>query len=318
MDPKNPDTVDKIAALAKDANGFTLHEIESGENTLGLPTKIVVGFDHRAGGSGLKSLKPLIEEFRLYPERRKGTAHISTLNSFIDLANRHKSQHSAIFAATSWPNPWLTAVIDYHEKVNLDDATDAPQSKEKPKPAFCQHRIHYPFPLTEEFKAWADSDGTAMDQGEFAAFIEERVAELSQASREEETLYGELFGTRMATPADMLTLSRGLEVNVAGKVKQNVRLQSGETEIEFVEEHLDANGSKITVPGLFMVCVPAFLDGMAVRLPARLRYRVSGGAVTWSYQLYRWKELLRERVVADLDHARTETGLPAYEGSPES
>lgn len=297
--------VDKIADLAKNAHGFTLHKIviENGDE-IGLPLSIGVGFDHRENGRGLTSLKEEIEKYRLHPERRTGVATVHTLTSFIDLVNRHKTAHSVIFAATSWPNPSLTAVIDYHEKENG-------------KPAFGEHRLSYPFPVSDEFKAWADQNGKSMDQGTFAAFVEERVAELAEASKDEKQRFETLFGSKMASPAEMLSLSRGLEIHVAGQVKNTCRLQSGESEIVFTEEHLDASGAKITVPGLFMVCVPAFLDGEAVRLPGRLRYRKNGSSIVWWYQLYRWKELLRERVVADLYTATAETDLPAYEGTPE-
>lgn len=314
MDTPKPDAVEKIAALAKDAAGLTMHSVTTNGLGEGLPSSIPFAFDHRVGG-GIKDLTDVIEKWRLYPTRRRGTATVNTLQSLIDLTNRHKSPHSAVFCATSWPNPSITSVINYHDMVN---STAAEPAAAGAKAQFGDHRILYPFPVTEEFKAWADQDGEAMKQVEFAAFIEERVAELTQATPQEEAEFGQVFQTKMATPADMLVLSRGLEVNVAGSVKQQHRLQSGEAEIVFTEEHLDGAGNKITVPGLFMISVPAFLDGDPVRLPARLRYRVGGGQVTWFYQLYRWKELLRERVVADVATVEVETALPIYEGSPES
>lgn len=318
MDTPKPDAVEKIANLAKDAHGLTLHSV-SVPAVSGLPTSISFGFDHRnLTGGGIKDLRDIVEKWRQHPERRKGTAQVLTLQSFIDLVNRHKSVHSAIFASTNWPNPSLTAVIDYHDIINRPPAPETDtQGIPVPLPRFCEHRVHYPFPVTDEFKEWAENDGESMNQAEFAAFIEDRLPELAQATFDEEKEIGKLFGTKLATPADMLALSRGLEVNVAGKVKNNVRLSSGEGELVFVEEHLNNKGEKITVPGMFMICLPVFIDGEPVRLPVRLRYRVSDGAVSWSYHLYRWKELVRERVVADLETAATETALPAYEGSPE-
>lgn len=304
------EAVDKVADLAKSAAGFTIHPINVKGLSPGLPDAFPIGFDHRPNlpqGNpiqAVRDMRELAEKWRLHPERRKGTAEVNTLQSFIDLTNRHKTEHSVIFAATRWPDPSLTAVIDYHEKNNG-------------KPAFGEHVVSYPFPLTDELKAWAGQDGVPMNQGQFAAFIEERVADLASATDNEKKELAALFGTTMANPAEMLALSRGLEVNVAGKVKQNVRLSSGEGEIVFVEEHLDSKGEKVVVPGLFMVCTPAFLDGVAVRLPARLRYRVAGGSVSWFYQLYRWKEILRDRVVADLERAKDATDLPAYEGEQE-
>lgn len=305
MDTLKSDAVDKIAALAKDAAGFSLHTIKNEGCGIGLPKEVMVGFDHRTNGGGIASLKRLLDEYRQYPERRKGTANVLTLQSFIDLTNRHKSEHSVIFASSVWPTPSLTAIIDYHETNNG-------------KPQFGEHRVHYPFPVTDEFKAWSAQDAKPMTQTEFAAFIEDRVAELSQATSEEERDLTALFGSaKIATPADMLALSRGLEVNVAGKVKQNTRLSSGEGEIVFVEEHLDGSGAKIVVPNLFVICLSVFLDGEPVRLPARLRYRVSNGSVVWFYQLYRWKEIVRDRVVADLTQAADETVLPSFEGTAE-
>lgn len=294
--------VGKIAELGRDATTIEIVDVSPPAEAAGL-TPFQVGFNHNTGE--IEDLRDHAEKWRIHPERRKGTATVLTLRSFIELANRHKSAHSVIFASSNWPNPSMTAIIDYHEAG-------------AGKPQFGEHRVHYPFPVTDEFKAWSAQDGKVMNQTEFAAFIEERVAELSQATRDEELALTELFGSaRIATPADMLALSRGLEVNVAGKVKQNTRLSSGEGEIVFTEDHLDGSGAKIVVPNLFMICLPVFLDGQPVRLPARLRYRVANGSVAWFYQLYRWKEIVRERVVEDLATAATDTELPSFEGSAE-
>lgn len=293
--------VDRLAELGKQASGLDIAFVTTKDLGPGLPPMIPIGFDHKA--NGLINLRPFVENWRLYPERRKGKAVVSTLQSFCDLINRHKTDYSVIFAQTNWPNPSLTAVIDYHEK---------------DKPQFNEHRVIYPFPLTDEFKAWVEKDGKVMTQLDFAAFIEERASELSDATDDEQREFETLFRTKIASPADMIMLSRGLEVNVDHRVKNIVTLQSGEGQMVYEEQHLNAEGNKLVVPGLFMVSVPAFLDGEPVRLPARLRYRASGGSVNWFFQLYRWKQILRDRVVADLLFAQEETDLPTYEGSPEA
>jgi hypothetical protein len=122
----------------------------------------------------------------------------------------------------------------------------------------------------------------------------------------------------MATPSELIMLSRHLEVFVSAKAKQGVRLQTGERVVEFTEEHQNAKGEKIVIPGIFIVSVPAFVDGDAVRIPARLRYRISGGEIKWFYQLYRWETYLREQVGYDLKEAAKKTDLPAFEGAPEA
>lgn len=294
--------VNRIAELGTEATKLDVIKIEPPSTAKGL-VPFPVAFSHQTGN--IDSLAQLAEAWREHPARRKGTATVNTLASLSALVKRHMTADSVVFCATSWPSPSITAVINYHELAANGKAQ------------FGDHRINYPFPLTDEFKAWAEQDGKAMKQADFASFIEERVAELALATSQEETEFGQLFQTKMANPGEMLALSRGLEIHVAGTVKQNVRLQSGEGSIMFEEEHRDSNNQPVVVPGLFMISVPAFLDGEPVRLPARLRYRVSGGSIAWFYQLYRWKELLRDRVISDVRTVGNDTGLPVYEGSPE-
>ena len=58
--------------------------------------------------------------------------------------------------------------------------------------------------------------------------------------------------------------------------------------------------------------------GDPVRIPARLRYRVQSGSISWFYQLYRWQFWLRDQVKNDLDTVKQKTLLPTFEGSPEA
>ncbi len=80
--------VESIADLAKQASGATILEIGTEGLGEGLPPKVPMLFDHRAGGAGLKALRDEIERFRIKPERRVGTAKATTLKSFIDLCVR--------------------------------------------------------------------------------------------------------------------------------------------------------------------------------------------------------------------------------------
>ncbi|MCA1458050.1 DUF2303 family protein [Bradyrhizobium sp. BRP22] len=299
----NGEAVTRIADLAKSAAGADILSVSV--TGVGLPSSFPVLFDKRANGVGIKDLKAHAETWRTAPERKKGTAKLATLDSFIDLTNRHKDANSVIFAQATWPNPSLTAVLNY----NAGGADGAAR--------FGDHRFVYSFPITDEFKAWADHDSAPMSQGEFASFIEERVFELADAMPEELDSFEKLLRTQFASPSRMVELSRGLQVHVASGVKSGITLNSGEAEIQFVEEHRDTNGEKLTVPGLFMISLPAFIGGVPVRIPVRLRYRIKSGAIAWFYQMYRWKEFLRERVVADLQLARLETELATFEGSPE-
>lgn len=293
--------INAIAELARNAAGVEIASLFV--DGVGLPNEITV---KRTFGNepSLGSVKALAEEWRLHPERKIGTAKVDTLASFIDLANRHKTTESAIFAGTDWQKPTLTAVIDYHH--NASSRAD-----------WCKHHVHYAFPASEQWKTWVAMNGKAMSQADFAAFIEDNIADLSSPQPLEVTEFEGKFMTRIATPSELITLSRGLQVHVSSKAANAVTLQSGEGEIVWNEVHNDAAGKKLVVPGLFMLQIPLFHMGEVQRVPVRLRYRVREGSVTWFYQMWRPDIAVTERVLDDFEKAMKGTGLPGFIGSPE-
>lgn len=301
--PNGAEGVAAIADLAQAACEISVLKLPTEGFGAGLPPHVPLLVDRRKGGE-VEAIKDLIEKYRLDPERRTGIANTTTLQSFIDLVNRHKDESSAIFAKTAWPEPHLLAVFDYHQ-INGT-------------PRWGKHRARYTFPITDEFKVWIEKNGKGMEQAEFAAFLEEHAAELSAPYAPEQAEFESLFKEKFATPNDLIALSRSLEVFVGARVKRQERLSSGERTVEFVEEHTNTKGEKVEIPGIFMVSVPAFVDGENVRIPARLRYRIQAGSIIWFYQLYRWQFWLRDQVKNDLDTVRQKTELPTFEGSPES
>lgn len=301
------EAVERIAELAQKAAGGFIESapitFPDGDAPAGLPKSFPVLM--RVGANPLLiDLKAEAEKWRLAPERRTGTAQATTLASFIALVERHKDAHSVLFARTRWPEPHLLAVFDYHEKAG--------------SPRFGQHRAKYSFPVTPEFEAWVRMNGKPFGQAEFAAFVEDRIADLSVATDAEREQFETLFKTRFAVPTDLVDLARGLEIAVGSKVKNAVRLQSGEMSLTFETEHRDAAGGELHVPGLFVLRLPAFVDGGLVSIVARLRYRLKEGAILWFYELYQWEEVLRRRVATDFATAAQQTGLDAFEGSPEA
>ena len=276
---------------------------------VGLPTGMVddipVGrLVDKDGRTSFVSVKTLIDEWREHPEFTKGTAVLATLDSFIALVDRHKNDDTAIFGAIDVSAPSLTAVVDYTTRAH--------------DPRHGRHRLTYPFPLSPEWKAWQAFNAKSMTQIEWAAFIEEHIAELSSPTDGERSEYERLFQTKIALPTELITLSRGMQINVEARVKDMRVLQTGESEIVYEEVHKDGAGQKLVVPGLFVIQVPLFVDGDPVRLLARLRYRRHDGKLTWFYQLYRPDIVLRAKLKDDFDRVAKETGLPVFEGKPEA
>ena len=293
--------VQLIQETAKKASDLDVMTVDTEGLGDGLPDRVPFLYDR--GGAGLVPLASVIENSRLEPDRRKGTAVMTSLSSLIAFINRQKDEDSVVFGNAEWPGASITCVFDYHTKAHT--------------PRHLAHKAHYAFAFDRAFKTWMEADGQVLKQDEFAAFIEDMIADLASPSKEEEQEFEKLFKTKFATPSQMVSLSRGLQVNVASQVKNNVTLQSGEGEIVFVEEHRDAAGEKIVVPGLFIIALPIFEDGHKVRIAVRLRYRVSGGGVRWIMQMYKVHEAIVDRVRADLALVHKETGLSVFEGSPE-
>jgi uncharacterized protein YfdQ (DUF2303 family) len=263
-------------------------------------------------GRKVQSIKPLLDEYLSAPERRKGTATATTIRSFVDLTNRFKDTESAIFADNSPKTPRLIAVLDY----NPAEASDPDHPG---KARFGQHRVDYAFPVSSEWAAWTGKNGTDMGQGDFAQFLEDRIADVGnpgEAMTAARTFAAQV-GITLASPQRLMELSRGLSIRVNAKVTQAVKLSSGEAQIGFEETHEEEGGGPVKIPGGFAIRIPVFRGGEAFEIPVRLKYRAQGGAIIWSYSLQRTDNIWDLVIAEACQFVEKETGLPLFYGSPE-
>jgi uncharacterized protein YfdQ (DUF2303 family) len=282
------------------------------------PRTISLGFEEDNGDSGrgvlivpngveVKSIKKLLDEYRKSPERRRGTATVSDLESFTALVNRFKDGDSALFADRSATSPSLLAVLDYH------------RAGGEGAPRFGDHRVSYPFPLSVEWQAWQKFNGEVLSQAQFAEFIEDRLADAIDpaGALEGASKFSKLLGCTFASPQKLLEVSRGLSLHVDHRVSSHLSLATGETQFVFSESHLDKADQPLKVPGAFLLAIPVFRLGTVYQVPARLRYRHSAGKVTWSYELYRHDAVFEDAIGAACEEAKKATDLPLYGGTPE-
>ena len=263
----------------------------------------------------IQSLREHIDAARGQPFERRGSAKTLTLNAFVALVNRHKvDKASVVFAKTDWREPRLTAVIDYHE---ASKDTPAAATLEDLGTGFGRHRVVYDYPLSDAWKAWVEKNGEPMNQADFAAFLEDRITDLAAPQDFERQTFERDFKAKFAVPTELIDLSRGLEVMVGARVKNRIRLESGETQMVFEVQHSDAEGNELTVPGLFLLSVAPFDRGDVIRIPCRLRYRTQGGNLVWFYQMVQPDRFISERLDDDMALVADQTGLPVYAGSPE-
>jgi len=218
--------------------------------------------------------------------RKEGVATLTTVGSFVEHVERHKVVGQTVVFVDNGPaNPSMLAVYDYHES-NAGPAHHG------------VHRARYQFPFSEEWLAWTDRRLERMSQSSFAEFLEDHLADVLDPEKGGQTAedFAGLFGLQLATPNRLLAMSRDLTVHAKSQVRQAQNLATGEMVLHFVEEHTDAAGQQLRLPGGFVLAIPIFRGGEPYVLPARLRYRKSDGGLSWSIALHQPDARLRHAI----------------------
>lgn len=262
-------------------------------------------------GMVVHDLRPYLDLRLEAPRRTKGTARHTTLASFIDAILRFKEgdpeqrEGSAVFAVDDMSAPKLLCVFDYHGAG---------------KPRFGDHVAEYAFPLSDEWKAWAAAFASkGMSQAEFAAFLEDRITDVIEVGLvgDRGRALAESLGLSLAGSATILGLSRGIAIKAEVRVTQASNLSTGEGRILFEEKHGDDSGNAVKVPGGFVVGIPVVRGGPLFQVFVRIRYRLQGGSVVWSFTPHRIDAVFRSAFEEACEEVRGTTGVPLFHGTPE-
>lgn len=312
--------IDKITELAKAEINSVTPPSQGGS----IPYVIV------PDGRKIESLKRILDDYAVKPDRRVGTDKVQDLVSLQEWTNRHKDVGTVLFCDTTRETPKLLTIVDYHQPVNQTGADDKPVTVDGDATArFAKFRALYDFPLSEQWKAWREIDGKVMDQGDFAAFLEDRVLDLiapdvSQDGDGVEAIklppqVAELLvrlGGKCAFPNDIVTLSRGLDVTSNARTVQRVDMQTGEGSLVFDDKHEGTAGTKLTIPRLFMICIPLFdKSPFHYRIPVRIRYRLGGG-IKWTLTLFGADVVIDMAIKEAAESVKKDTSVPLFYGTP--
>jgi hypothetical protein len=274
----------------------------------------------------LTSLRIAAAEY-FAPQRRRGTARLADLQSLIDWANRFKGENSALYANPDMERPTLECIADYHAEgpaMPFGNDTTA---------RHCAHRGRYAFPLSKEWKRWMAISGKPLDKDEMGEFIEANAKDvmdptpallkledadsnqpwetrLIQTARHIEGRYGQL--------GQLLAMSRQFQVYETSNLAVTSNRDTGESSIQFLNEHNDKDGAPIKIPNLIIIGIPVFENGAAYRMPVRFRYRKSGSAVKFIMSIYSPEKAFDAAFDEALTTARDGTELPLFLGQPET
>lgn len=265
----------------------------------------------------------------LKPARRKGTAHFYDLQSLIAWANRFSGDTSALFALPDMDAPTLTCIADYHAEGPVDPHDVSGDDTAR----HCHHRAVYDFPLSEEWKAWMEVSGRPLEKDDLGEFIEANAKDimeptpavlggiekdsnqpwenrLIQTARQIEGRYGQL--------SQLLAMSKKFQVFETSDLKVSTNRDTGEAEIQFLNEHKDADGKPLNIPNLIIIAIPVFMGGAPYRMPVRFRYRKLGGSVKFILSIYNPEKAFEAAFKEAVEIATRDTELPTFLGKPEA
>jgi len=281
-------SIDNIATAL--AAGAEMVELEKRMDAIGgVPIVLLTGTQRVEVP---KQAIDIAEQLSATPRRRKGTAHHTELESFVDHVKRFAGDHSAIFADVDALT--LTAVFNYH-----------PSGAEQGNAAWCDHRAVYECPLSDRWKLWTEMSGKMLRQEQFAQFIEDNLEDLTSSEEGEE----------YPSPIDVLEMARKLQLHTKGVFSRRVDARTGAYELVCKEETQAVNTS---IPRAFMIAIPVFEAGELWRCEARMRCRVDTGFPMLGFEVHRHAEIVREAFTEVRGAAKGKTGLPLFAGTPEA
>ena len=266
---------------------------------------------------------------RVKPFHRKGTAKLETLASLIDWTNRFKGETSALFANPDMAQPSLTCIADYHgEGAGTIDPTTGDAAARH-----CHHRGLYKFPLSDEWKAWMQVSGHPLEKDQMGEFIEANAKDVMDptpgiiAGKESDKLApwenrlvrtAQQIEGRFGQLHQLLAMSRQFQVYETSDLKVSTNRDSGEAEIQFLNEHKTADGKPLNIPNLIIITIPVVRGGAPYRMPVRFRYRKSGASVKFILTVYNPEKAFEAAFEEAAAQARDETAVPLFYGTPEA
>lgn len=254
--------------LDKDTSGTTAHLIHHLATTAAEPKSVDrATFIIEPPGHKLVDASPMVEARRMEPSRIKGNNQLQSLQSLITLVRDR-------IAAAPQPSAYL-----YADPANASFAAvfnDTRGGNRGWRDDIASYKAEY----TPEFRKWLGANANKMSQTEFAEFIEDNIADISNDG---ETLL------RVATT---IQASTGINFSSAK------RLDNGQNQLTYVENiEATAGGGSITIPRVFKIGLRLFANNpQGYNITARLKYRLHAGGVSFWYELDRPERAIEDAI----------------------
>lgn len=216
-----------------------------------------------------------LEKFQPVPSRKKGNITFTTSESFVEYVNLHKTDETRIYAVSTESNPLIVKAVFNENEPGIATL-----------PGWRDFTATFIPKTALEWSTWMKSNRSVMSQFDFAVFIEENLKDIYQPKEESDQ-------PALPDGSSMLAMALKFEVNSEKRMKSSVRLQSGGSNIDFVDTDDAATVERMNVFDKFAIGIPVFWKASGYVLTARLRYRNQQG------KLMLWYELIRPDLTID-------------------
>jgi uncharacterized protein YfdQ (DUF2303 family) len=222
--------------------------------------KVVPHFD----GSG----KVVLEHFKSkQPDQIEAAPVFQTAESFCDYVKHYKDNagESRIFAdMESWQ---FIAILDW-------PAPGEPRLK--------THKASFKPQFDESWQRWQALNGKTLEQAEFARYLEEYIGEVVAPSQ-----------------ADLLEVANDLQINSNVEAAKSIRLQTGATQIQYVEKTDARTKGNVTIPQKISIKCPMFFGEEPIVFNAFLRFRAKpGSAIVFMLEIEHLQRIMNEAFLA--------------------
>lgn len=239
-------------------------------------------------GTALQSLEPFLPN----PLTKKAKVVLKQADSLVVYLAKHlRPSCTTLYAEVDYDQSkcCIKAVINDHSEYSA---------------GWRNHVAEFNPTLTHEWQKWTAHNGKAMTQTDFAAFIEDNLADIATV-------------TDMPTATQMLEMALNFELTSEKKYKRKVDLQTGGTHLEFVDQADEASSAKILYFKRFTLGIPVLLGSTsAYPIEARLKFRQASGGLQFWYELVRPDRVYRQAIDEVLEYISNQTGLTMLYGAP--
>lgn len=224
-----------------------------------------------------------LEAYDLTPYRKRGRVTLTEAAALIAYVKKHRDEdYTELFA--SWDTGRIVAVLNGHGE-NLAGWGD--------------HRATLVLAPTPAWMRWLGNNAVLLTQTQFAEHIEESLPEIVEPAA-----------------ATMLEIAQTFQANTAVAFRSARRLQSGETQLRYEEQHDAKAGAQgdITIPTTFTLALAPWEGCDPYRITARLRYRIGSGNLALGYVLDRPDDVKRAAFADITAKVTAETGYTPLAG----